>query len=146
MNNLPKVVWPRSKRLGRGVGSGKGFHTVGRGQKGQKARRTVHVLFEGLKVKKSLLHRLPQLKGKAKNKPLQGKPAILRLSVLNAFSNGDSVSLEALIKKNLVVESVAYKNGVKILGSDGLTKKLEVLLPMSKKATEEIKRLGGTIV
>ena len=43
------------KRLGRGYGSGKGGHTSSRGQKGQKSRTDVHVLFEGLKVKNLLL-------------------------------------------------------------------------------------------
>ncbi|GIW57609.1 MAG: 50S ribosomal protein L15 [Candidatus Dojkabacteria bacterium] len=37
-NNLRKIVDKRKKRLGRGPGSGKGMHTVGRGQKGQASR------------------------------------------------------------------------------------------------------------
>ena len=41
------------KRLGRGYGSGVGGHTSNRGQKGQKSRTDLHILFEGLKVKKS---------------------------------------------------------------------------------------------
>jgi large subunit ribosomal protein L15 len=66
MIRLPKVNQKRKKRLGRGMGSGKGSHTVGRGQKGQKTRRTIHVLFEGMKMKKSLLKRLPLMRGKGK--------------------------------------------------------------------------------
>lgn len=54
------------KRLGRGYGSGKGGHTSSRGQKGQKARTDVHVLFEGLKVKKSTIKKFPLLRGKGK--------------------------------------------------------------------------------
>lgn len=54
------------KRLGRGYGSGKGGHTSGRGQKGQKSRTKVHILFEGLKVKKSTLKKFPLLRGKGK--------------------------------------------------------------------------------
>ena len=69
MNNLPKVVGKRKKRVGRGYGSGKGGHTTGRGQKGQKARGSKHVLFEGLKVKKSMLKRVPLMRGKGKFKP-----------------------------------------------------------------------------
>lgn len=41
-NNLTKIVKGRSKRKGRGAGSGKGFHTVGRGQKGQRSRAGNH--------------------------------------------------------------------------------------------------------
>ncbi len=68
MIKLPKVKYKTKKRVGRGHGSGKGAHTVGRGQKGQKAREKVHILFEGLKVKKSLIKRLPKLRGKGKFK------------------------------------------------------------------------------
>lgn len=57
------------KRLGRGYGSGKGGHTSSRGQKGQKTRSKMHVLFEGLKVKKSTLKKFPLLRGKGKFKP-----------------------------------------------------------------------------
>lgn len=41
-SNLTKIVDRRKKRLGRGLGSGKGFHTVGRGQKGQTSRAGSH--------------------------------------------------------------------------------------------------------
>jgi len=54
------------KRLGRGYGSGKGGHTSGRGQKGQKSRTNLHILFEGLKVKKSTIKKFPLLRGKGK--------------------------------------------------------------------------------
>lgn len=66
MVNLPKVTQRKAKRLGRGIGSGKGGHTSSRGQKGQKSRGSVHVLFEGMKMKKSLLKRLPKARGKGK--------------------------------------------------------------------------------
>ena len=55
MTSLPKVVETRKKRLGRGYGSGKGGHTVGKGQKGQKTRTKIGVLFEGVKVKNPYL-------------------------------------------------------------------------------------------
>ena len=66
MIKLPKVVANKKKRVGRGVGSGKGSHTSGRGQKGQKSNGDIHILFEGLKMKKSFLKRLPLLRGKGK--------------------------------------------------------------------------------
>ncbi len=66
MITLPKVIKKSKKRVGRGMGSGKGSHTSGRGQKGQKSRGDLHILFEGLKVKKSFLKRLPLKRGKAK--------------------------------------------------------------------------------
>lgn len=75
MTNLPKVVAKSKKRVGRGMGSGKGSHTSGRGQKGQKSRGTIGVLFEGMKVRKSYLKRLPLIRGKGKFHPKQGKRA-----------------------------------------------------------------------
>lgn len=66
MIRLPKVVAKSKKRLGRGMGSGRGSHTSSRGQKGQKSRSDIHILFEGLKMKKSFLKRLPLQKGKGK--------------------------------------------------------------------------------
>lgn len=73
MLRLPKIVGKKLKRLGRGMGSGKGSHTSSRGQKGQKSNKDLHILFEGLKVKKSLLKRLPKLRGKGKFGPKAGK-------------------------------------------------------------------------
>ena len=70
---LPKVVEKRKKRVGRGMGSGKGSHTAGRGQKGQKARTKVGILFEGMKTKKSLLKRLPLMRGKGKFHPKKSR-------------------------------------------------------------------------
>lgn len=69
LHELQSIVGKRKKRLGRGIGSGKGGHTVGRGQKGQKSREKVPVLFFGTKMKKSLIKRLPMQRGKGRLKP-----------------------------------------------------------------------------
>lgn len=69
MIHLPKVITKSRKRVGRGIGSGKGGHTVGRGQKGQKSRGKIGILFEGVKMKKSFLKRLPLSRGKGKFHP-----------------------------------------------------------------------------
>jgi large subunit ribosomal protein L15 len=82
---LPKIVLRRKKRVGRGYGSGKGGHTVGRGQKGQKARGKVGVLFEGVKMKKSLIKRLPLVRGKGKFHPkLRRRERINKFKTKNA--------------------------------------------------------------
>ena len=83
--NLPKVVAKSKKRVGRGMGSGKGSHTSGRGQKGQKSNGDLHILFEGLKTKKSFLKRLPLQRGKGK---FHGK--VGRRIKLAAFKNKQS--------------------------------------------------------
>ena len=53
LNKLSKTANKKKKRVGRGYGSGKGGHTVGRGAKGLKARGKVKLTFEGTKTKKS---------------------------------------------------------------------------------------------
>lgn len=68
-HKLPKLVTRGKKRVGRGMGSGKGSHTVGRGQKGQKSRGKISIYFFGTKMKKSLIKRLPMMRGKGKLKP-----------------------------------------------------------------------------
>ena len=120
-----------AKRLGRGYGSGKGGHTVGRGQKGQKSRTKIHILFEGQKVKKSLLKKLPLLRGKGKFLAKRN-PITISLTKLEVFKKGDKVNIESLVKKGLINEKDAKKYGIKILGKGKLKEDLEILVPMSK--------------
>lgn len=134
---LPKIVKSNKKRVGRGYGSGKGGHTVGRGQKGQKAREKVGIIFEGFKVKKSLLKRLPLSRGKGKFLAKK-KPLVINLETLNLFPDGSVVDIKSLAKAGLVDLREAKKLGVKILGKGELTKKLEIKLPMSKSAAKKI--------
>ncbi len=133
---LPKIVSGRAKRVGRGYGSGKGGHTSGRGQKGQKARRKIPILFEGYKTKKSQIRRLPQLRGKSKFAS-KHPPVVVRLSDLNKLPTGSVVDVETLIKHSLVGDE-AKKYGVKVLSSGKLTKKLKIVVPMSKSAAKHL--------
>jgi large subunit ribosomal protein L15 len=135
MINLPKVVTRRSKRVGRGGGSGKGFHTTGRGQKGQKARGKVHILFEGVKTKKSLLHRLPHLRGKTKFKSWT-KKATITTSQLNVFDDGQEITLASLKEKGLVRPNVKK---VKIAFNGNTEKKLIINVPATQTAAKHLK-------
>ncbi|MEK7526303.1 MAG: 50S ribosomal protein L15 [Patescibacteria group bacterium] len=141
---LQKIVTRGKKRLGQGYGSGKGGHTSGRGQKGQKSRGSVGILFEGMKVKKSLIHRLPFLRGKLKNRP-HPKALPINLDQLNTLPAGTKVTVEALMKANLIGDN-AIKFGVKILAKGKLEKKLEVALPASESAKKAIEAAGGKLV
>jgi len=144
---LEKIVDRRKKRVGRGGGSGKGFHTAGRGQKGQKSRgHKVHILFEGFKVKKSLIRRLPMQRGMGKFKPQGVKAIVISLGALNVLPENSEVNIETLVKANLVNVKDAKKYGVKILGGGELTKKLTINLPISKLATLKVTKIGGKIV
>jgi large subunit ribosomal protein L15 len=143
-NKLPKVKTKSKKRVGRGYGSGKGGHTAGRGQKGQKSRSGLHILFEGVKVKKSFIKRLPLKRGKGKFKA-KNKPIVVKTRYLNLFPTGSKVTLESLIKRGIVKEKDAEKYGVKILGDGEVTKKLTVLVPTSKSAAKNIEKAKGKV-
>lgn len=143
MTKLNKVVQRRQKRLGHGYGSGKGGHTSSRGQKGQKARGSMNILFEGMKVKKSLLHRLPFKRGKDKFK---GSPKVVavKLDRLEVLPAGTKVTVAILVEKAIVGKE-ALGLGVKVLGGK-ITKKLTVLVPASASAKKEIEKAGGSVV
>ncbi len=130
MIQLKKLVSRSKKRQGRGMGSGKGSHTSGRGQKGQKSRSHISVLFEGMKTKKSLLKRLPLMRGKGKFKA-HAKPVTITVSDLEKLPTGSEITVELLVKENIVNKEMAEKYGVKVLGGGKSTKKFTFLIPTS---------------
>ena len=142
LSHLDKIKAKKKKRVGQGHGSGRG-KTSGRGTKGQKARNTVSIYFEGGAL--PLTKRLPFLRGKGRNRSLKGTPAIINVSALNAFSAGTVVTIEELANKKLIVLDYVKKNGVKILGDGDLQVALTVKLPVSKGAAEKIGKAGGTV-
>ncbi|MFI5241062.1 MAG: 50S ribosomal protein L15 [Microgenomates group bacterium] len=143
-SELPKLVSRRMKIVGRGRGSGKGSHTVGRGQKGQGSRGKIGILFEGLKMKKSLIKRLPLQRGKGKFHP--GKEQlIVKLAYLNLLPAGSHVTLDLLISEK-IVDASAKDAGVKILGGGEITKKFTIEVPISHSAAKQIEKAGGKVV
>ena len=144
LNKLSKTTTRKKKRVGRGYGSGKGGHTSGRGSKGQKARSKVGILFEGTKMRKSLIRRLPLMRGKGRFKARPGK-VVVNLKYLNLFKKDDKIDMKALVKKGLIKEKEAKKFGVKILGEGEIKVSLVVNLPTSKSAAKKIKKAGGKV-
>lgn len=144
MEKLPKIITRRKKRVGRGFGSGKGGHTVGRGQKGQKSRGKIGIMFEGIKVKKSLLKKLPLMRGKDKLKA-HPKPIIIKLTLLNLLPANSQVDINLLVKEGIVRKEDAEVAGVKILGNGEIQKKLTINVPISKSAIKKIEKAGGKV-
>ena len=123
-------------RRGRGHGSGNG-KTAGKGHKGQKARSGApRPGFEGGQM--PLFRRIPKRGFHNRNsKEIVG----INVDVLNRFEDGAVVTVESLIEMGIVKNP---KDGVKILGSGELTKKLDVKVnAFSAAAIEKINALGG---
>ena len=123
-------------RRGRGHGSGNG-KTAGKGHKGQLAR-SGHKKpgFEGGQM--PLYRRIPKRGFTCINsKEIIG----INVSALERFEDGAEVSIETLVEAGIVSNP---KDGVKILGSGELTKKLTVKAnAFSAGAKEKIEALGG---
>lgn len=128
LNQLPSIVKRSQKRVGRGIGSGKGGHTSSRGQKGQKSRESIPLIFEGMKMKKSLIKRLPFLRGKAKFKSWGVKPFVINLSDLADWPAKTEVTVENLIKRGVIPP---FTKSVKLLGTGSLKEKLIIKIPTS---------------
>lgn len=130
MLKLPKIVGKRKKRLGRGLGSGKGAKS-GRGTtRHQAARESIPLHFEGGQGR--MVKRFPLLRGKGKNKSIKAKPIILQPSDLDSLKEGQTVTLELLVK-NGIVDKSAGKKGVKLLNANKLKKKFTLQIPVSRK-------------
>lgn len=124
LSSLPKIYGNKSakKRVGRGGGSGKGFHTTGTGHKGQNARRGhgIPVGFEGGQV--PLYKKLPKIRGFKRS--YKQKPAIVNLNALGVFKAGDQVNPQTLLEKKLITKKDLTRE-IKILGEGSLSTKLE---------------------
>ncbi|OGH18997.1 MAG: 50S ribosomal protein L15 [Candidatus Levybacteria bacterium RIFCSPHIGHO2_12_FULL_38_12] len=142
LHTLPKTTQKKKKRLGAGLGSGRG-KTAGRGTKGQKARGKIPLYFEGGAL--PLIKRLPFRRGKGKNKVFKKKQICINVKNLSQFPKGSKIDLKFLIEKKLVTDEDARMYGVKILGDGELLIPLTVVLPVSKGARKKIEKAGGKI-
>jgi large subunit ribosomal protein L15 len=130
----------RRKRLGQGESSGHG-KTAGRGGKGQTARSgsSIRIGFEGGQM--PLIRRIP--KRGFNNFEFTTVYCAVNVSDLNQFDDGarvDETALRALGLAN------GRSDGIKLLGSGDLTKKLTVVVSaVSASAKTKIEAKGGTV-
>src|SRR3990167_5472974 len=94
LHNLSKITICGKKRVGRGYGSGKGGHTSGRGQKGQRSRRTIPWWFEGGQL--PLVKRVPFWRGKGRLNPLKQKPVIVKTGQFNKLKSESLVDRKSV--------------------------------------------------
>jgi large subunit ribosomal protein L15 len=149
LSNL-KPAQPRKdrKRIGRGLGSGKGRYS-GRGIKGQKSRSGSHMMragFEGgqmpiqMRLGKA---RGPYSKDAMPMGPHRTSTVPVNVRDLERFDAGTEVTPELLASTGLIRNT---KIDVKVLGTGDLTKKLTVTAHrFSRTAREKIEAAGGTV-
>ena len=124
------------------MGSGKGSHTVGRGTKGQKARKgkKINPGFEGGQV--PLYKRLPQIGGFKNHR--SKKITAVSLVRLNVFNEGEEITPFSLVEKKII--KGVPRHGVKLLSSDEFYKKLVLKgFLYSESALKKLQESGSKV-
>src|SRR6266516_1709630 len=149
LSNL-KPSQPRKgrKRVGRGLGSGKGRYS-GRGIKGQKSRSGSHKMRAGFEGGQNPLYmRLGKQRGGSADAmavgPHRTSTAPVNVATLEErFDAGADVTPETLVEKGVLKNT---KTDVKILGNGDLKKKLSIIAhAVSASAREKIEAAGGSV-
>jgi large subunit ribosomal protein L15 len=150
LSNL-KPAQPRKdrKRVGRGLGSGKGRYST-RGLKGQKSRSGSHKMragFEGGQM--PIYMRLGKQRGPYSKDAMPMGPHRTSTQPVNVgaleerFDAGAEVTPEALVEKGLVRNT---RVDVKLLGQGDLSKKLSITVhAASASAREKVEAAGGSL-
>jgi large subunit ribosomal protein L15 len=149
LSNLkPAQARKERKRVGRGLGSGKGRYST-RGLKGQKSRsgsRKMRAGFEGGQM--PIYMRLGKQRGPYSKDALPMGPhrtqtVAVNVRDLERFDAGTEITPESLAEAGLIRNT---KHDLKILGHGDLSKKLAVSAHnFSKSAREKIEQAGGSI-
>ena len=136
------------KRVGRGLGSGKGRYS-GRGIKGQKSRAGSHKMqagFAGGQMK--IYMQLGKLRGSTSADampigPFRTHTVPVNVRDLDRFDAGAEVTPESLVEVGLLKNT---KTDVKLLGDGEVSQKLTVRVhAISASAREKIEAAGGTV-
>ena len=144
----PAQAQKERKRVGRGLGSGKGRYS-GRGVKGQKSRSGSHKMragFEGGQM--PVYMRVGKLRGNTSKDampigPFRTETVPVNVRDLDRFEAGAEVTPETLVEKRLIKNT---KTDVKLLGTGEVSKKLTIRVhAISASAREKIEAVGGTV-
>ncbi len=150
LSNL-KPAQPRKarKRIGRGMGSGKGRYS-GRGIKGQKSRSGSKKMRPGFEGGQNPIYmRLAKKRGPYSKDAMPMGPHRTSTIPVNVaaleerFDAGAEVTLEALVEKGLIRN---IRTDVKLLGQGELSKKLSITVhAASATAREKVEAAGGSL-
>jgi large subunit ribosomal protein L15 len=150
LSNL-KPAQPRKgrKRIGRGLGSGKGRYS-GRGLKGQKSRSGSHKMRAGFEGGQTPLYmRLGKQRGPYSADAMPMGPHRTSTQPVNVaaleerFDAGAEVTPEALVEKGLIRNT---RIDVKLLGQGELSKSLSITVhAASASAREKVEAAGGSL-
>jgi large subunit ribosomal protein L15 len=136
------------KRVGRGLGSGKGRYS-GRGIKGQKSRAGSHKMRSGFEGGQMPVYmRLPKQRGSTSKDalpigPFRTSTVPVNVRDLDRFDDGAEVTPESLVEQRLIKNT---RTDVKILGNGEISKKLRIRVhAISASAREKIESAGGSV-
>lgn len=133
----------QAKRLGRGLGSGKG-KTCGKGTKGQRSRSGVSIKgFEGGQM--PIHRRLPKRGFNSLNRSVVEIVTLGLLQKLienNVLNANETINKEVLIEKNIIKHK---KSNVKLLSNGSFSSKINIDIDaISEKAGQIIKHHKGS--
>jgi ribosomal protein L15, bacterial/organelle len=140
LSNLrpPKGQVKKKRRVGQGMGSGRSKY-AGRGAKGQKSI-SGYSLMRGFEGGQMPLHRRLPKRGFS-NAMFRKEYAIVNVGVLEKLE-GDTFDPGRLLELGVIKK---LQDGLKILGSGDLSRKITVKAHLfSKSAMEKIQKAGGT--
>ena len=152
MADLNTISRPRSlkrayRRVGRGQSSTRGKQS-GRGGKGQTARA-------GNKRRpelRDIIKKIPKRRGYGKNRgrtvwALKPRPITVTLAQIEAtFEAGAEITPKAIVERGILAYKKKHTPMVKIVGSEGLTKKITLKgVSISAGAKMAVEKAGGTI-
>jgi len=135
----PKHKAQDKKVVGRGGKKGSYSGRGGKGQTARSGRKMVPIIRE-------LIKRYPKLKG-YRAFVLENEFQVVNLDILEKhMKDGDAVTPETLVKKNIVKMVKGKLPQVKILGMGKLTKKIIVSnCKISKTAKDAVEKAGGSV-
>ena len=147
-NLAPAQPREERKRVGRGLGSGKGRYS-GRGIKGQKSRSGSHKMRSGFEGGQMPIYmRIGKQRGATSKDampigPFRTSTQPVNVRDLDRFQAGDEVTPETHVEKRVIKNT---RTDVKLLGVGEVSKKLVVRVhAISASARAKVEAAGGTV-